>query len=177
MRLSKKSGVEYNSIAKYLQGKVSKPRGNTIQALADALGVDKLWLQEGVMSGAGDRGSNWEAETSETYVEPIYHQDWLGELTPKRFQRFAAPLIADLVGDAPAKGLKADFFKRESKTCLQWLEAARHDEPGTPVTDHLAQYLIFMLAALSPQNRESPDYRRWWRAARQTAHLLAGPSG
>lgn len=176
MRLSKISGVEYNSVAKYLQGKVGKPRGNTMQALADALEVDKLWLQEGVTSGAKDRGAKWEPETPEKYVEPIYHHDWSGELTAKRFQRFGAPLIADLLGDAAAEELKLDFYKRETKKCLRWLDAARHDAPETPVTEHIAHYLIMMLGALAADSKKTPDHRRRWLAARQTARLLAGPA-
>lgn len=46
--LSKRSMIPYDNVAKYLQGKVDKPRGETVAKLAQALDVDRLWLQEGV---------------------------------------------------------------------------------------------------------------------------------
>lgn len=54
--LSARADLEYDSVVKYLQGKVAKPRGDTIAKLADALGVDRLWLQEGV-DGKANNGS------------------------------------------------------------------------------------------------------------------------
>lgn len=46
--LSRRSGVPYDSINKYLRGNIDQPRGDTVDRLADALGVDRLWLKEGV---------------------------------------------------------------------------------------------------------------------------------
>jgi len=173
--LSEKSGVEYNSVTKYLKGKVKKPRGNTMQALADTLDVSLEWLEHG-RTGASDRGAQWESEDAERYVEPVYYQDWSGDLAPKRFQRFAVPLIEDLLGETASKGLRADFFKRETDDCLKWLEAARYDAPDTPLTEHLAQYLVLMLVRLGRAKKAERDHRLWWLAARQTARLMAaGP--
>lgn len=46
--LARRSGVAYDSVSKYLDGKVDKPRGNTLDQLATALAVDPLWLREGI---------------------------------------------------------------------------------------------------------------------------------
>ena len=46
--LARRSQVSEDSVRKYCQGGVDQPRGSTIDALADALGVDRLWLRDGV---------------------------------------------------------------------------------------------------------------------------------
>jgi SOS-response transcriptional repressor LexA len=46
--LAKRSGVEYSNIAKYLQGKVEKPRGGAIEKIALALGTTEQSLLFGV---------------------------------------------------------------------------------------------------------------------------------
>lgn len=46
--LARRSGVSVESIHKYTQGGVDKPRGKTIDKLASALGVDSLWLEKGI---------------------------------------------------------------------------------------------------------------------------------
>jgi len=48
MELSRRSGVSYDNVNKYLAGKVEKPRGATLSALARALEVDELWLEKGI---------------------------------------------------------------------------------------------------------------------------------
>ena len=46
--LSRRSGVNYDSLKKYLAGKVEQPRGDSLPRLARSLGVSGLWLREGV---------------------------------------------------------------------------------------------------------------------------------
>lgn len=46
--LSRRSSVPYDNLTKYLHGKVDNPRGATLDKLAKALDVDRLWLKEGV---------------------------------------------------------------------------------------------------------------------------------
>lgn len=46
--LARRSGVPYDNVNKYLAGKVEKPRGETLAALAGALDVDVLWLEKGI---------------------------------------------------------------------------------------------------------------------------------
>lgn len=48
--LHRRSGVSIESIRKYHSGAVANPRGDVMEKLADALGVDTLWLQHGVTS-------------------------------------------------------------------------------------------------------------------------------
>lgn len=48
--LSRRSGVPTDSLHKYLDRKVKQPRGNTLDNLARALGVDAIWLKEGIRS-------------------------------------------------------------------------------------------------------------------------------
>lgn len=46
--LSKRSGIPYDSVNKYLRGDISQPRGNTLEILATTLGVSHLWLRDGI---------------------------------------------------------------------------------------------------------------------------------
>ena len=45
--LARRSGVNYDSLNKYLAGKVEQPRGDSLPRLARALGVGDLWLRQG----------------------------------------------------------------------------------------------------------------------------------
>ena len=46
--LHRRSGVPLSSVYKYLAGGVKQPRGDILDKLADALGVERLWLKENV---------------------------------------------------------------------------------------------------------------------------------
>ena len=46
--LSKRSGIPYDSVNKYLRGDISQPRGDTLKILANTLGVSHIWLRDGV---------------------------------------------------------------------------------------------------------------------------------
>jgi transcriptional regulator with XRE-family HTH domain len=48
MRLAKEAGVPYDSVLKYLGGKVEQPRGDMLDRLARAVGVTALWLEHGL---------------------------------------------------------------------------------------------------------------------------------
>ena len=48
MELHRRSGVSYDNIAKYLDGKVEKPRGDQIEQLARALDLDPIWVETGI---------------------------------------------------------------------------------------------------------------------------------
>ena len=48
--LSRRSGVQYDSLSKYLDGKVEQPRGDNLLKLAKALAVDLTWLRDGTRS-------------------------------------------------------------------------------------------------------------------------------
>ena len=45
--LARRSGIKYDSLSKYLDGKVEHPRGDSFLKLAKALGVNILWLRDG----------------------------------------------------------------------------------------------------------------------------------
>ena len=45
--LARRSGVGYDSLNKYLSGKVSQPRGDSLPRLAETLGINALWLRDG----------------------------------------------------------------------------------------------------------------------------------
>lgn len=49
--LSKRSGVSYDSVNKYLRGEVAQPRGKTLDKIADALQTSSLYLKEGLHPG------------------------------------------------------------------------------------------------------------------------------
>ena len=64
--LARRSGVNYDSLNKYLAGKVEQPRGDSLPRLAKSLGVSGLWLREGVgpkAAGKAARGSGAGKET------------------------------------------------------------------------------------------------------------------
>lgn len=46
--LARRSDVPYDSVVKYLAGKVDKPRGDILAKLSAALGKDDLWLERGI---------------------------------------------------------------------------------------------------------------------------------
>ena len=48
--LSRRSEISYDNVTKYLKGGVKQPRGDTLDRLADALGIDRLYLKEGIKS-------------------------------------------------------------------------------------------------------------------------------
>lgn len=48
VKLAKEAGVSYDSVLKYLDGKVEQPRGDTLDRLARALGTTVLWLEHAV---------------------------------------------------------------------------------------------------------------------------------
>jgi 7-cyano-7-deazaguanine reductase len=52
--LARRSGIQYDSLSKYLDGKVEQPRGDSLLKLARALEVDLLWLRDGTGSISKD---------------------------------------------------------------------------------------------------------------------------
>jgi SOS-response transcriptional repressor LexA len=46
--LSRRSGVNYDNVTKYVGGAVENPRGKTLEKLASALGTTTLYLREGL---------------------------------------------------------------------------------------------------------------------------------
>lgn len=46
--LSRRSGVPYDSVNKYLRGDTDNPRGPILKKLADAIGKSVLWLRDGI---------------------------------------------------------------------------------------------------------------------------------
>ncbi|HTV68080.1 MAG TPA: XRE family transcriptional regulator [Rhizobiaceae bacterium] len=86
--LAKRSGVPYDNVLKYLAGKVKQPRGEQLDQLAEALGLDPLMLFRGVSSGdvssaevnvVGYLGAGAE-------VEPDYEQ-----VPPEGFEQINLP--------------------------------------------------------------------------------------
>ena len=45
--LARRADVPYDNVIKYLSGAVDQPRGDTLARLAEARGVDPLWLEKG----------------------------------------------------------------------------------------------------------------------------------
>lgn len=48
--LSRRSGIPYDSINKYLRGDIEQPRGDALPKLADAIKKPVLWLRDGIDS-------------------------------------------------------------------------------------------------------------------------------
>lgn len=53
--LARRSGVNYDSLNKYLAGQVDNPRGDSLPRLASALGLNPTWLKEGVGPKGGSK--------------------------------------------------------------------------------------------------------------------------
>ena len=109
--LARRSGVGYDSLNKYLSGKVSQPRGDSLPRLAQTLGVNVLWLREGVgpkaskpkskgsrstakpggydnltqLGGGGDVPATPEEATLETVANPNGGDDYLIRFTCPEF--------------------------------------------------------------------------------------------
>lgn len=70
--LARRSGVNYDSINKYVNGGVDQPRGNNLAMLAMALGVDEIWLRDGVQivatNGERKRGTA-QKEVVDSFVQ------------------------------------------------------------------------------------------------------------
>ena len=77
--LARRAEITYDSVNKYLAGKVDKPRGQVLSALAKALGVDELWLEKGIDQDSPTRlvplkgyiGAGGHVEAIETGPEEI----------------------------------------------------------------------------------------------------------
>jgi 7-cyano-7-deazaguanine reductase len=54
--LARRSGIQYDSLNKYLSGKVARPRGDSLPRLAQCLSVNVLWLQDGTEPKKGGQG-------------------------------------------------------------------------------------------------------------------------
>jgi len=48
VKLAKEAGVSYDSVLKYLDGKVEQPRGDILDRLAKAVGTTAIWLEHGL---------------------------------------------------------------------------------------------------------------------------------
>ena len=109
--LARRSGISYDSLNKYLAGKVDQPRGDSLPRLAQALGVSALWLREGVgskddptpgrggktgsgpsgyenltqLGGGGDVPASPEDATLETVANPHPKTDYLIRFTCPEF--------------------------------------------------------------------------------------------
>lgn len=70
--LARRSGVSYDNVIKYTSGLVDQPRGDTLKRLADALGVDVLWLEKGL-----------DTESEETEVPVMGYVGAGGDVDPE----------------------------------------------------------------------------------------------
>jgi 7-cyano-7-deazaguanine reductase len=55
--LGRRSGIQYDSLNKYLAGKVEHPRGDSFPRLAKSLGVSLSWLRDGIGPKKGGNGT------------------------------------------------------------------------------------------------------------------------
>jgi len=67
--LARRSGVNYDSLNKYLAGKVEQPRGDRLPRLAKSLGVSGLWLREGVGPKAAGKSPGGSGAGKETLTQ------------------------------------------------------------------------------------------------------------
>ena len=67
--LGRRSGIQYDSLNKYLAGKVEHPRGDSLPRLAKSLGVNLLWLRDGAGPRTGGSGAAAAAEGMESLTQ------------------------------------------------------------------------------------------------------------
>ena len=129
--LARRSGVNYDSLNKYLTGKVDQPRGDSLPRLAKSLSVSALWLREGVgaqgvkktdaVKTGGDYGAltqlgggtgipeNPDEAVLETVANPHKNADYLVRFTCPEFTSLCPvtgqPDFAHLVIDYVPKAL------------------------------------------------------------------------
>jgi len=63
-KLARESGVREDNVRKYVAGKVEQPRGDTLDRLADALGLDPLYLKEGLEEAVTAKLVSWVSATN-----------------------------------------------------------------------------------------------------------------
>lgn len=52
--LSRRSGINYDSINKYLRGDIDNPRGNILEKLAETIERSVLWLRDGIVQSEAE---------------------------------------------------------------------------------------------------------------------------
>jgi len=141
--LARRSGVGYDNLNKYLSGKVSQPRGDSLPRLAGALGIDSTWLRDGgrpspavpavpggydkltQLGGGGDAPDNPDDAILETVANPNAGTDCLIRFTCPEFTSLCPvtgqPDFAHLVIDYVANKLIV-----ESKSLKLFLSAWRN---------------------------------------------------
>ena len=67
--LARRSDIPYDSLNKYLAGKVEHPRGDSLPRLAKSLGVNLLWLRDGNGPKKGGSGIAATAEGVESLTQ------------------------------------------------------------------------------------------------------------
>ena len=141
--LARRSGVNYDSLNKYLTGKVDQPRGDSLPRLATSLGVSALWLREGVGSkdavktggdygaltqlGGGEAGipENPAEAVLETVPNPHKNADYLVRFTAPEFTS-----LCPVTGQPDFAHLVIDYVPRarivESKSLKLFLASYRN---------------------------------------------------
>ncbi len=106
VELARRSSISYDSLNKYLAGRVDNPRGDSLPRLAAALGLNVTWLREGVgprkslkkakagasgfdtltlLGGGGDLPATPDEARLETAKNPQSGKDYLVRFTCPEF--------------------------------------------------------------------------------------------
>lgn len=91
--LARRSGVSYDSVSKYLKGGVSKPRGDALELLAVALGVDSLWLEKGI--DPNELGSTGDTRSIKV-IGPVQAGYWTEAFEWDENDQYAVHINADI---------------------------------------------------------------------------------
>jgi len=75
--LARRAGLPKDRIYKYLSGAIEQPRGNSMKAIATALGVSEVWLAFGEIVGEGGEGAPVPIDPILLTVDEMYQADAL----------------------------------------------------------------------------------------------------
>ncbi len=169
--LSRRSGVPYENLSKYVQGKVANPRGDILEKIARALGVNIVWLSfgEGPMLsripvvGYVSGGDEWVPFDDHAMGAGLDYVEFaLDEVDPIAVQvrgRSMAPVYRD--GDTLMGGRSSDPSDFLSRDCLvQTITGATYVK--TVLRGSTAG--TFRLRSYNPDYQDIEDVKLIWAA-------------
>ena len=131
-QLAERVGVSRVSIGYYERGRI--PPANTLQRLADTLGVPSAYLISGSTDENDDSGARWdqaraELECAGYEIEPLHNGQflvsrvgWVAEVEGQQLQLTVEGIVAD------AEKRKADYIKHRLAAELSFIGVNPEDE-------------------------------------------------
>jgi len=134
--LSRRSGVPYDNLNKYLRGDVAQPRGDTLNKLATTLGVEVLWLRDGISKSAPTAENSAKDLPIYGYVKAGTEGFFMDNGEPQGYTERPDFLIGNRLAYAVRVRDKSmePVFKHD---CIVWVDPTRSTAPGDDVVIQL----------------------------------------